>query len=263
MKKYKLIKKLPFEGSPPVGYISVEKEGEAGAHYWNHNWFHPEDYPEFWELVVEKDYEILALKSNEGKISDMYLNGMIAWSSDDRPEYKYPEEILKRNVHTINSVKRLSDSEIFTVGDRVDYMPIKNTKIESFNINNNKITVWGKFVDNMHGFVFLDGVSKSQKPILTTWDGIDIFNLTSQVWIVNSRLDSWATTAGDVICGITKTFSSYINANKYIEENKPQYSKKDMIDFAKSVPDIISRIGSIEHFFDQSEFIKNNHGNVW
>jgi hypothetical protein len=53
MKKYKLIKKLPFESSPEIGYISQEKPGEAGAHYWNHNWFHPEDYPEYWEEVVK------------------------------------------------------------------------------------------------------------------------------------------------------------------------------------------------------------------
>lgn len=53
MKKYQLIKKLPFEGSPPIGYISVEIEGEEGAHYWNYNWFHPEDYPEYWKKVEE------------------------------------------------------------------------------------------------------------------------------------------------------------------------------------------------------------------
>lgn len=54
MKKYKLIKKLPFEGSPDIGYISTETMVKDGAHYWNHNWFHPEDYPEFWEEVIEK-----------------------------------------------------------------------------------------------------------------------------------------------------------------------------------------------------------------
>ena len=51
--KYKLIKKLPFENSPTIGYISTPKL-EDGSHYWNHNWFQPENYPEFWEEVVEK-----------------------------------------------------------------------------------------------------------------------------------------------------------------------------------------------------------------
>lgn len=53
MRKFKLIKKLPFEGSPDIGYISIEKLGENGAHYWNHNWFHPENYPEFWLEIKE------------------------------------------------------------------------------------------------------------------------------------------------------------------------------------------------------------------
>ena len=48
MKKYKLIKKLPFDFSPEIGYISKAVVGKFDeVHYWNHNWFHPENYPEF------------------------------------------------------------------------------------------------------------------------------------------------------------------------------------------------------------------------
>ena len=61
--KYKLIKLLPFENSPKIGYISSPNPlVEDKVHYWNGNWFNPENYPEFWEeVVVEKDYEILEL----------------------------------------------------------------------------------------------------------------------------------------------------------------------------------------------------------
>ena len=53
--KYKLIKLLPFENSPKIGYISEPHcTQKDGAHYWNHNWFNPENYPEFWEEVIEK-----------------------------------------------------------------------------------------------------------------------------------------------------------------------------------------------------------------
>ena len=56
--KYKLIKLLPFENSPKIGYTSSPNPlVEDKVHYWNGNWFNPENYPEFWELVVEKDYE--------------------------------------------------------------------------------------------------------------------------------------------------------------------------------------------------------------
>ena len=53
--KYKLIKLLPFENSPKIGYISEPHcTQKDGAHYWNGLWFNPENYPEFWEKVVEK-----------------------------------------------------------------------------------------------------------------------------------------------------------------------------------------------------------------
>ena len=60
--KYKLIKLLPFENSPKIGYTSQSHLSQKDkVHYWNGNWFNPENYPEFWEKVVEKDYEILSL----------------------------------------------------------------------------------------------------------------------------------------------------------------------------------------------------------
>ena len=51
--KYKLIKLLPFENSPRIGYISQPHLSQKDEdHYWNGLWFNPENYPEFWELVV-------------------------------------------------------------------------------------------------------------------------------------------------------------------------------------------------------------------
>lgn len=54
--KYKLIKKLPFENSPGIGYISKPSlTADGKVHYWNGSWFYPEEHPEFWEKVAEKD----------------------------------------------------------------------------------------------------------------------------------------------------------------------------------------------------------------
>ena len=100
MKKYKLIKKLPFEGSPDIGYISTKTMEKDGAHYWNHNWFHPEDYPEFWEEV--KDYQILSMKNSSGYIYPVKPNENLTY------ELKH---------HTINSVLRMSDNTTFTIDD--------------------------------------------------------------------------------------------------------------------------------------------------
>jgi len=56
MKKYKLIKKLPFEFSPEVGYISppTYPKREPDVHYILGQPFIPKDHPEFWEEVIEK-----------------------------------------------------------------------------------------------------------------------------------------------------------------------------------------------------------------
>lgn len=47
-----------YPGGPDVGYISkphkVQPETDENCHYYNHNWFDPKLYPEFWERIEEK-----------------------------------------------------------------------------------------------------------------------------------------------------------------------------------------------------------------
>ena len=56
---YRLIKEFPFEGSPKVGYVSkpLNRTTKDNVHYWNHNWYYPEKYPEYWQprLFVTED----------------------------------------------------------------------------------------------------------------------------------------------------------------------------------------------------------------
>ena len=84
MRKFKLIKEYP--GSDHEGIIVLLKTPNGLYEGYQYNYYskHVETNPEYWEEVVEKDYEVLISKI-------------------------VPQEIL--------SVKRLSDGEIFTVGD--------------------------------------------------------------------------------------------------------------------------------------------------
>lgn len=104
MKKYKLIKKLPFENSPEIGYISTKVTGSSGVHYWNQNWFHPEEYPEFWQEVKEPVFI-----SDDGV--EMFL-GDIYWSSftdfSDISSQEITDTTPKDNVF---SFKRFSTKE--------------------------------------------------------------------------------------------------------------------------------------------------------
>ena len=163
--KYKLIKLLPFENSPKIGYISSPNPlAEGKTHYWNRNWFNPENYPEFWELVVEKDYKILSIllqRSDKHQIHNV-------------SEYKntgYIEALLNCNGNKIHSVKRLSDSEIFTIGDKV-FSEYVNYTINKIGIVNDKCMVSALYDTNnpndsrLH--YNLNNLKKAKQPLFTT-----------------------------------------------------------------------------------------------
>jgi len=123
MKIYKLIKEFP--GSPKLG--SIEKPVCNSIHQMsNGNYgYNFEENSTFWEEVVKKDYEILSFQTNKG----------IAIIQDYNIDYD-------SKVDKIHSVKRLSDGEIFTIGDEVIVIFNKSTifNITSFHISEgNKI----------------------------------------------------------------------------------------------------------------------------
>ena len=105
----KYILKKEYPGSPKLGNIIDNLEND---------WI--ENYPEFWKLVVEKNYEILEVKGKYGAISS------------------YIEELdndLKDK--TIFKVKRLFDGEIFTIGDKTNF-----GLISKIVINNNSLSFY-------------------------------------------------------------------------------------------------------------------------
>lgn len=91
--QYRLIKEYP--GSLKLGSIASTKDGDD---LWKGRIYY-DKYPEYWEEVIEKDYEI---------------------------------RISKVVPYTILSVKRLSDGEIFTVGDKVEGGIILGIHIDKF-----------------------------------------------------------------------------------------------------------------------------------
>jgi len=124
MSKYKLIKEYP--GSPKLNNI-VKKYKNANyiseCGYYSINSVNIENQPEFWEEVIERDYEILSLN---------YSNTIYAFEKGDNyyidesrtGGYVCLNDLNAENIRylaTIHSVKRLSDGEIFTIGDKVQH----------------------------------------------------------------------------------------------------------------------------------------------
>lgn len=123
----KYILKKEYPGSPKLDSV-VEIKNNGGYELENSTSYFMtkdkvENYPEFWEKVVEKDYEILSYIHNGSKH---------IWKKDPKFEtYFYInqglnpctrlEDILKYpKIYLIHSIKR-KDGEIFTIGDNINH----------------------------------------------------------------------------------------------------------------------------------------------
>jgi hypothetical protein len=227
--KYKLIKTYP--GSHKLGHI-IAPQLDNG-YYVNSNWIQPENHPEFWQLVVEKDYEILSYQGKEtSNIYNITNNGTYNSASS---QITVGNNLIP-NYYNIYSVKRLSDGEIFTIGDKVNFnkkcksstYPI-NMLLEIKLINNiiyleNSKNIWSNE---------LDQCLKLIQPLFTTEDGVDIFENDEDVYYIDLKNLKDVKLSSPTICS-TSQKSDYIfykskeKAEKYIFMNKPCLSLKDV-----------------------------------
>lgn len=220
MKKYRLIKEYP--GSPPKGeIISYEKETNISPDV--------KYYPEFWEEVIEKDYRILS------------------W------DIKYSDNKI-REYH-IHSVKRLSDGEVFMVGDSVKNHFVKGKirkiilalnlskdVVSSFSYEKYRNTIF-LCVDNDHGNIPLGQAVKNKTKLFTTEDNVEIFEGDKyySVHIKGLKIienDDYQPKQGNI--HDWKRFSSKKAAEEYILMNKPCLSIKD-------IAPIIGRVNEITY----------------
>lgn len=182
---------------------------------------------EDWELIVEKDYKILALArfcSIKPTITDV---------SDYGDEFI--EAMLKCDKARIHSIKRKSDGEIFTIGDNIMY-------------ETNKFTINGFFIPNEFGTntvcvslknysyrsPYLNQISKPKQPLFTTEDGVDIFEGDDYYSIHTTQFNfpngyGKPTIKGTAIKGYWITFSTKEAAEEYVLMNKPKYSLNDIM----------------------------------
>lgn len=198
--------------------------------------------PKNWKRLLEKDevvvelveHSFLLLRKPEGcgvRLNyEEVANNSEFWEKLEEKEY----EIIKETYNTligkweICSVKRLSDGEIFSVGDKVynPKCPSQNFIIESFYPDCNKNhMLCGK------GHVSIAKIEHCKEPILITEDGVELFE-GDCFYFVDKWFGCWNGTVCDSnIRDKYKYFSTSEAAEKYLNENKPMYSKKEVIDF--------------------------------
>jgi hypothetical protein len=195
MKKYRLVKEYP--GSPKLATEltpKVDKENtDTNNFYWEGSWFNPNDFSEYWEEVLQKDYEILRTCPIVG---------------------------------TIYSVKRLSDGEVFTVGDLIKTTCKDATRIIRFqNPERNEY-----FIEIPTGFTRLVTIEKAKQPLFLTHDGKNIFK-GDKVWYVNKKQHFYS--GFIAVPGVTfrSDKSAYFltreGAEDYISKNKVLFTTED------------------------------------
>ena len=233
MRKFKLIKEYP--GSPELG-VFYTKENFIGD-FGNEPYF--EEYPEFWQEVVEKDYEILSvvLYDNYNNIHDVF-NGKVNGYELDR--------ILQETSHHIHSVKRLSDSEIFMINDLIDfndsYVKKHNeiSKIKSFRIEKDSLYV---DLETSYG-ISLNVIKHVKQPLFTTEDGVEIYE-GDKFYYVKFKENKYS--QGEVFEAVKVPsrwsftyepefelyFSTKEKAEEYILLNKPVLSINDITTYCK------------------------------
>lgn len=252
MKKWKLIKKYP--GSKELGtivsnhkdpYYLYDNPGSYSSFYIHIS--EVENYKEFWEEIVEKNYQILSYISKDGK--DIFQHPLPDWTNKD---YWY-----------IKSVKRASDGEIFSIGDFIKlYKGV--TIIESLDIVNNTIVIKGKLdqslvyeykeyaqlKSNLNWLksclsITLKNAVKARQVLFTTEDGVNILE-GDNFYLVTKELDLkyWeASKMESYSANISylkskKVFSTKEAAEEYILLNKPCLSYKEVMQFSTTFESI-------------------------
>ena len=172
-------------------------------------------HSEFWEEIVEKDYEILSGRTH-----------------------------IPSGSTEIYSIRRKSDGVEFKIGDKVywnwAFAKNKYFTIKSFNIIEDKLR-FNTVEESGQNFIF-ELISKEynlqhyKEPILTTEDGYEMFEGDKVYFVeIGEYLHKGCETVNSykynyILDKDFKFFKTKENAEKYIYENKPEFSRKQILD---------------------------------
>ena len=234
--KYKLIKEYP--DSPPLDTIMDMDNKKEGYVLHEEGWCVPKTHfqdHKFWEKVG--DYEITHFI--EG-------NTIVELRSDGY--YHYPEvrknistltkeSALEGNYWKIHSVRRFSDGEVFTIGDRVKYEG--SCTYDSFIIDEIIVRRDDKVIlrNKEHTICELLNTVERVKKLFTTEDGMDIYEgdvcYSVVAWCPFKHRFTKTSHPSMIASDKKKYFSTEEKTWEWIKENKPKYSKKDIEDALK------------------------------
>lgn len=215
MVKYRLIETYP--GSLPLGTISKIDYSR---------------YPKNWEEFIEEDSIVLSFKYKNGDVVTLREKGtyiLEGEKDEDFPGFSYKQQKKERDCE-IHSVKRLSDGEIFTVGDNVCKVSNNLFTISSFNISSKGETYASCLGDLYSPSIAMRELQKVIEPLFKTEDGVDVFSKSKSYYVVTNDFTI-------VYCSMFskkdleyKLFSTQKAAKDYVKMHKPEFSRKQILE---------------------------------
>lgn len=191
---------------------------------------------DYWEEVVEKEYEILSLRAKStGLVRIKEEDGLFQALGDERRTDTTEEYLLDREWEIL-SVKRLSDREIFTIGDKITFKGLfGNSSEHKFDI----IRGFGNTVDDNLAVIYHNGkvgLHKVEKyrVLFTTEDGVDTFEGDNYFYTNSggSCVYKEVATVGIIDyerkCNVVR-FSTKEKAEEYLLMEKPILSLNDLL----------------------------------
>lgn len=174
---------------------------------------------DYWEEVVEKEWEILSFKNADN--NQIYTKYTLFWdclhSGGIGRGYDY---CLK--YYSINSAKNLKTGEVVTIGDEYE-----EGVVDSFS----PTVFGGNLLVGFKSFYIACNIldlTPLKKPLFTTYDGVDIFE-RGETYAVG--LDFNVSTKQDYYGSHpdNKYFAKKERAEEYVLMNKPSLSINDII----------------------------------
>jgi hypothetical protein len=182
---------------------------------------------EFWEEVVEKDYEILSFRASTGLLRIKDYDGLFQANGDVRRDNTTEQSLLKGGWD-IYSVKRLNDGEIFTIGDKIKDGNII-TKIDRFFIKNDNLLFT---TEDTNCGNYLINLIKYKQPLFTTQDNVDL-KFGDKFYVVDTQyFKIFEAEAGITFKSEKWIKNSYADkklAEEWIVMNKPVLSLNNLL----------------------------------
>lgn len=254
MKKYKLIKEYP--GSPKLGHIIEVSPSSPSAQFIEGYWIYKiESSPEFWQKITKpcKDCEELMWTCSNCREITKPEYTILSFIKTSKDIYKLNEDnryrkndnikstigftvdemlnqggCVKSGLYSIHSVRRESDSSIWTINDMLQDKSCGDSPITKITLDGD-----GLLFHTQYGAAYIHQLVKVKQPLFTTEDGVDIYE-GDTYYIINPKLNYLLTNHiaenGDNFYKTFIKFSTKEKAEEYIFYNKPILSLNDILE---------------------------------